>query len=133
LFKRGGVKWLGVNQDNPLQMDEAISAIRRTDAEMGLPYFIGLYAEALADCGRLDEARKTVEAALDLSRTNGTYFQLADILRIKACIRERGRRRPEESCRYSTRRRTLPLVNVRRLVGLRVATELARGPGFSPR
>src|SRR5439155_20614200 len=81
--------WLGEKENGLKDMDEAISAIRQTGAEMGLPYFIALYAEALADCGRLDEAEKTVGAALDLGRSNGTYFQLADVLRIEACIRER--------------------------------------------
>ena len=69
-------------------MEDAISAIRRTGAEMGLPFFIGLYAEALAVGGSLTDAEKSVEAALELGRHNGTCFQLAEILRIEARIRE---------------------------------------------
>jgi pimeloyl-ACP methyl ester carboxylesterase/class 3 adenylate cyclase/tetratricopeptide (TPR) repeat protein len=118
--------WLG-EKDNGLKgMDKAISAIRQTGAEMGLPYFIGLYAEALADCGSLDEARKTVEAALDLSRANGTYFQLADILRIKACIRERRGAAPEEVVQILNKAADIAVVQRSAIGGLRVATELAR-------
>ena len=93
---------------------------------MGLPYFIGLYAEALADCGKLDEARKTVEAALDLGRANGTYFQLADILRIKACIRERRGAAPEEVVHILNKAADIAVVQRSAIGGLRVATELAR-------
>jgi hypothetical protein len=70
-------------------MEEAMSAIRRTGAEMGLPYLMGLYAEALGETGDLGDARKSIEAALELGRYNGTYFQLAELLRIEACIRDK--------------------------------------------
>ena len=46
---------LGEREAGLRGMEEAISAIRRTGAEMGLPYLVGLYAEALGDSGRLDE------------------------------------------------------------------------------
>src|SRR5439155_22679264 len=118
--------WLGEKENGLKDMDKAISAIRQTGAEMGLPYFIGLYAEALADCGRLDEARKTVDAALDLSRANGTYFQLADILRIKACIRERRGAAPEEVLQILNKAADIAVVQRSAIGGLRVATELAR-------
>ena len=55
---------------------------------MGLPYLIGRYADALADSGRFDDAAKSIEAALNLGRYNGTYFQLAELLTIEARIRE---------------------------------------------
>lgn len=88
--------WLG-EQDSGLEcMEEAMTAIRGTGAEMGLSYLIALYAEALAHCGRLGEAGKAVAAALDHGRANGTYFQLPEILRIEACIRDRSGAKPEE-------------------------------------
>jgi hypothetical protein len=93
---------------------------------MGLPYFIGLFAEALADSGRLDEARKTVEAALDLGRANGTYFQLADTLRIKACIRDRRGAAPEESLQILNKAAGVAGLQRSAIVGLRVAIEQAR-------
>jgi tetratricopeptide (TPR) repeat protein len=81
--------WIGDRQDGLDGMDKALLSIRETGAEMGLPYLMALFAEALADCGRLDEAFKTIDAALDLGRANGTYFQLSEVLRISAGIRER--------------------------------------------
>jgi tetratricopeptide (TPR) repeat protein len=81
--------WIGDRQDGLDGMDKALLSIRETGAEMGLPYLMALFAEALADCERLDEAFKTIDAALDLGRANGTYFQLSEVLRISAGIRER--------------------------------------------
>ena len=107
-------------------MNEAISAIRQTGAEMGLPYFIGLYAEALADCGRLDEAEKSVEAALDLGRSNGTYFQLAEVLRIEECIRERCGAGTDEVEQMLHKAANVAARQRSAIGRLRVAVELAR-------
>ncbi len=108
------------------RMAEAISAIRRTGAEMGLPYLIGLYAEALGDSGRLDDARKSVEAALDLGRHNGTYFQLAEVLRIEARIRERNGGDSDEIELMLQRAANVATVQHSAIGGLRVAVELAQ-------
>jgi hypothetical protein len=108
---------LGEREAGLRGMEEAISAIRRTGAEMGLPYLMGLYAEALGDSGRLDGARKSVEAAIDLGRYNGTYFQLAEVLRIEARIREKSGADPTRSNRCSTRPRMSPPCSIPRSVG----------------
>ena len=107
------------------RMAEAISAIRRTGAEMGLPYLMGLYAEALGDSGRLDGARKSVEAALELGRHNGTYFQLAEVLRIEARIRERGGGGPDEIDQLLQKAANVATLQRSAIGGLRVAVELA--------
>jgi tetratricopeptide (TPR) repeat protein len=118
--------WLGEKEGGLIGMDEAIAAIRRTGAEMGLPHFIGLYAEALAACDRLEAARKTIEAALELSRANGTYFQLADMLRIEACIRDRRGAAPQEIMHILNKAADIAVLQRSAIGGLRVATELAR-------
>ncbi len=118
--------WLGEKEKGLDDMAEAISAIRRTGAEMGLPYFIALFAEGLAQSGRLAEARKTVEAAIDLGRTNGTYFQLAETLRIKACIRDRRGAAPQESMQILNKAADIAGLQRSAIVGLRVAVEQAR-------
>ncbi|RWE60805.1 alpha/beta fold hydrolase [Mesorhizobium sp.] len=107
-------------------MEEAISAIRRTGAEMGLPYLIGLYAEALGDSGRLDSARKSVEAALELGRYNGTYFQLAEVLRIEACIREKSGGGPDEIEKMLHKAANVATLQRSAIGQLRIAVELAR-------
>ncbi|MER8874835.1 hypothetical protein NKI04_34380 [Mesorhizobium sp. M0814] len=108
-------------------MEEAISAIRRTGAEMGLPYLMGLYAEALGDSGRLDGARKSVEADLELGRCNGTYFQLAEVLRIEAFIRENSGGGPDEIEQMLHKAANVATLQRSAIGQLRIAVELARG------
>jgi pimeloyl-ACP methyl ester carboxylesterase/class 3 adenylate cyclase/tetratricopeptide (TPR) repeat protein len=119
--------WIGDRQIGLQGMDKALTSIRETGAEMGLPYLMGLFAESLADCGQLDEARRTVEAALDLGRSNGTYFQLSEMMRISASIRERqgaGSHEVETLLHQAAGVATLQ----RSAIGhLRVMVELARG------
>ena len=121
-----GQFWLGGREVGLRRMEEAISAIRRTGAEMGLPYFIGLYAEALADSGRVNEAEKSVAAALDLGRHNGTYFQLAEVLRIEACIRESSGGSPDEIEQMLHKAESIATLQHSATGRLRVALELAR-------
>ncbi len=118
--------WLGEKASGLSGMDDAIAAIRRTGGEMGLPYFIGLYAEALAAADRLEAARKTIDAALELSRSSGTYFQLADMLRIEACIRDRRGAAPQEIMQILNKAADIAVLQRSAIGGLRVATELAR-------
>jgi tetratricopeptide (TPR) repeat protein len=118
--------WLGDKENGLGGMDDAITAIRRTGAEMGLPYFIALYAEALATCDKLEAAKKTIEAALELSRANGTYLQLADMLRIEACIRDRRGAAPQEIMHILNKAADIAVLQHSAIGGLRVATEMAR-------
>ena len=108
------------------RMEEAISAIRRTGAEMGLPYLIGLYADALADSGRFDDAEKSIEAALDLGRYNGTYFQLAELLTIEARIRESSGGGSHEIEWMLHKAENIAALQRSAIGRLRVAVELAR-------
>ena len=80
----------------------------------------------LGDSGRLDDARKSVEAALDLGRHNGTYFQLAEVLRIEARIRERNGGDSDEIELMLQRAANVATVQHSAIGGLRVAVELAQ-------
>lgn len=117
---------LGDQTPGLARMEQAISAIRQTGAEMGLPYFIGLHAEALKDCGRLAEAEKSIESALELGRHNGTYFQLAELLRIEALIREGGGASINEVEQMLRRAAEVAALQKSSTSQLRVAVELAR-------
>ena len=108
------------------RMEDAISAIRRTGAEMGLPFFIGLYAEALAVGGSLTDAEKSVGAALELGRHNGTYFQLAEILRIEARIRENSGGALDEIEQMLHKAANVAALQRSAIGCLRIAVELAR-------
>lgn len=116
---------LGEREAGLRGMEEAISAIRQTGAEMGLPYLMGLYAEALGDSGRLDSARKSVEAALELGRCNGTYFQLAEVLRIEAFIREKSGGGPDEIEQMLHKAANVATLQRSAIGQLRIAVELA--------
>jgi hypothetical protein len=107
-------------------MEKAISAIRQTGAEMGLPYLIGLYAEALCDSGRRDEARTTIEAALELGRYNGTYFQLSELLRIEALIHGRSSGPAGEIEQMLTKAAEVAALQHSAIGQLRVAIDLAK-------
>jgi hypothetical protein len=107
-------------------MENAISAIRRTGAEMGLPFFVGLYAEALADSGRLNDANKSIDAALELGRFNGTYFQLAEMLMIEADIQERRGSSSDEIEKILYKAKSVADLRNSTMSRLRVAIELAR-------
>ena len=117
---------LGEREPGLRRMEEAISAIRRTGAEMGLPYLVGVYAEALGDSGRLDAAARSVEAALDLCRYNGTYFQHAEVLRIEACIRERRGGGSDEIEQMLHKAASVATLQRSAIGQLRIALELAR-------
>src|SRR4051794_27638712 len=108
------------------RMERAITAIRQTGAEMGLPYFVALYAAGLADCDRLEEAEEAVRAALDHGCENGTYFQRAEILRIEACIRDRIGATPEELQKMLRNAEDVATSQCSAVSRLRAAIELAR-------
>ena len=92
----------------------------------GCPISSGVYAEALADSGRLDDAAKSVEAALDLGRYNGTYFQLAEVLRIEARIRESSGGGSDEIEQMLHKAANVATLQRSAIGRLRIAVELAR-------
>jgi pimeloyl-ACP methyl ester carboxylesterase/class 3 adenylate cyclase/tetratricopeptide (TPR) repeat protein len=127
LCQSGWARFQLGERDNGLrQMEEGVAAIRSTGAEMGLPYVIALYAESLAESGRLDDAQSSIESAIDLGRQNGTRFQLAEVLRIEANIREElGASTAEVEARL--RHAAEAAFSQHSRIGeLRIATELAR-------
>ena len=65
------------------QMERGVRAIRATGAEMGLPYLLGLLAEALAGADRRDAALRVLDQAIGSAMQNGTHFLLSEIVRIK--------------------------------------------------
>ncbi|MBS3647302.1 alpha/beta fold hydrolase [Pseudaminobacter sp. 19-2017] len=117
---------LGERDNGLRQMEEGVAAIRGTGAEMGLPYVIALYAESLAESGRLDDAQSSIVTAIDLGRQNGTRFQLAEVLSIEARIREElGASTVEVETRLR-RAADVAFSQHSRIGELRIATELAR-------
>jgi predicted ATPase len=81
--------WMGRHDAGLAEMEEGMDRIRATGAEMGLPWFIGLHAEALLEASRIEEARDSVTTAIRLGRQNGTLLQFAEVLGVEARIDER--------------------------------------------
>jgi pimeloyl-ACP methyl ester carboxylesterase/DNA-binding SARP family transcriptional activator/tetratricopeptide (TPR) repeat protein len=108
------------------RMEDGIAAIRRTGAEMGLPYFMALYAEALVALDRLDEAAGSIRAAIDLGRQNGTQFQLAEVLATEAIVKERMGASPADVEKSLRRAMQVATGQHSRTGELRAASELAR-------
>jgi len=127
VFQIGWARFsLGEREAGLRQMDDAITAIRGTGAEMGLPYFIGLYAESAALAGRLDEAEKSIAAALEIGRHNGSYFQLPEVLKIEAGIRSRRGISPVETEKILYRANDVAAAQHSVMGQLRISIELAR-------
>jgi len=73
------------------QMQQGVEAIRATGAEMGLPYFLGLFGETLAAAGQPERARAVLRTATESARHNGTHFLLSEILLTEAELLDRGK------------------------------------------
>jgi predicted ATPase len=82
------------------RMNHGLTAIRATGAEMGLPYFIALLAEAHAKHGALDVGLAEIERAIATANRNGAHFQMPEILRIKGELlsMRRASAKEAESC-----------------------------------
>jgi DNA-binding winged helix-turn-helix (wHTH) protein/predicted ATPase len=65
------------------KMDEGVAAIRRTGAEMGLPYLLALRAEAHASQGDVAKGLTEIDGALATAKERGAGFNLPEILRLK--------------------------------------------------
>jgi predicted ATPase len=65
------------------RMNEGLAAITATGAEMGLPYFRALLAEAHAKNDSLALGLAEIERAIAAANRNGAHFQMPEILRIK--------------------------------------------------
>jgi tetratricopeptide (TPR) repeat protein len=127
LFQLGWARFRLAERDEGLrQMEDGIDAIRRTGAEMGLPSFIALYAEALSDIGRPHDAARSIAMALDLGRKNGTQLQFGEVLGIEARIKEQlgaSANEVETRLRHAS---AVALSQGSKLGQLRIEIELAR-------
>jgi pimeloyl-ACP methyl ester carboxylesterase/class 3 adenylate cyclase/tetratricopeptide (TPR) repeat protein len=127
LFQLGWARFRLSEVDEGLRyMEEGIQAIRRTGAEMGLPYLIALYAEALSDVGRLEEAAGSVARAIDLSRQNGTQLQSGEMLAIETLIQEQLGAAPTDVETRLRRAAAIALSQGSKAGQLRIDIELAR-------
>ncbi len=85
LFQAGwGLFHLGEHLEGLHRMRRGIEGIKSTGAEMGLPYYLALLAEALGKAGDAQEALKLIDHARESAFSNGAELQAPEMLRIKA-------------------------------------------------
>jgi len=77
---------LGDAQGGIALMEQGVSGIRASGAEMGLPYFLSLLAEALAGAGQRDRALGLIEMAIGSAMRSGSHFLLSELMRTKADV-----------------------------------------------
>lgn len=67
-------------------LERAIAEFRAINHMARMPYYLGVLADALAKCGRLDRAKTTIQTALDLAHANSEGWCFPEVQRIYACI-----------------------------------------------
>ncbi|MEM7042594.1 MAG: AAA family ATPase [Pseudomonadota bacterium] len=86
-FTQGWAKaHLGNVRDGVELMEAGIAGIRKSGAQMGLPYFLALFAEIRLEQGEADQASKLLGAAFDDAAKSDSRFQYSELLRVKAAM-----------------------------------------------
>jgi tetratricopeptide (TPR) repeat protein len=67
-------------------LERAIAEFRAINHLARMPYYLGVLADAQAKWGRLDEARTTIQTALDLAHANSEEWCLPEVQRVHASI-----------------------------------------------
>jgi predicted ATPase/DNA-binding winged helix-turn-helix (wHTH) protein len=67
-------------------LERAIAEFRAINHLARMPYYLGVLADAQARCGRPDEGKTTIQAALDLAHTNSEGWCLPEVQRVHASI-----------------------------------------------
>jgi tetratricopeptide (TPR) repeat protein len=65
---------------------DGLADYRRTGAILGLPYYLGILAEAFTAAGRFAEARAVLDEALVLGEQNEEHFQEAELYRLRGAL-----------------------------------------------
>src|SRR5262245_40369335 len=67
-------------------LERAIAEFRAINHLARMPYYLGVLADAQAKCGRRDEAKTTIQTALDLAHANSEGWCLPEVQRVYASI-----------------------------------------------
>ncbi|MEL7368279.1 MAG: protein kinase, partial [Myxococcota bacterium] len=67
-------------------VDKTLGAYQARGAGLSLPYYLGLYADALERHHRLDESKGAMRQALDAAHRQGAHTERAELLRIQAIL-----------------------------------------------
>jgi predicted ATPase len=76
----------GAGQQGIREIREAIEMAEQIGANLDLPYFLALLADALICDARMEEAEKALKRALEQVRRARSFFYEAELLRLKAVV-----------------------------------------------
>jgi predicted ATPase len=82
LYAAGGLLLQGRLEQGIRLLESGLEAYRGTGAELALPYYLGMLAEALIQAGKFAEARTALREALSLVEKNDERFQEAELHRL---------------------------------------------------
>jgi serine phosphatase RsbU (regulator of sigma subunit)/predicted ATPase len=83
LYTAGGQLLQGRLQQGLRLLQKGLEAYRRTGAELAVPYYLSMLADACMQVGRFAEAHVAVNEALTLVEKNDERFQEAELHRLK--------------------------------------------------
>jgi len=126
-FCRGAVAHArGATDAGIATLEQALAEFREIRHLARMPFYLGVFAEALARSGRLADAEHTVRAALERVQLQKEHWILPEILRIQASIlSEQGRRGEAEQALLEAVARAGELRSLS--LQLRAAIDLADG------
>jgi tetratricopeptide (TPR) repeat protein len=98
LYTAGGLLLQGRMERGLRMLEEGLEAYRATGAELGLPYYLGMLADALTRIGRFAEAGVALDEAITLAEKNDERFQEPELYRLKGelLLAESNSRNPAE-------------------------------------
>ena len=83
LYAAGGLLLQGRLEQGLRLLQKGLDAYRGTGAELALPYYLSMLADACTQTGRFDEAHTALDEALSLVEKNDERFQEAELHRLK--------------------------------------------------
>ena len=83
LYSASGILLQGQLEQGIRLLQGGLRAYRATGAELAVPYYLSILAEACLRAGRLAEARTALEEALSLVEKNDERFQEAELQRLE--------------------------------------------------
>ena len=83
LYTAGGLLLQGRMERGLRLLENGLQAYRATGAQLGLPYYLSMLADALIRAGRFAEAEDALNEAIALADKNDERFQEAELYRLK--------------------------------------------------
>ena len=83
LYRASGLLLRGKLVRGLALLENGLDAYRATGAELGLPYYFGLLAEACLQAGRFSDARRALDDAAAVVESNDEHFYEAELQRLR--------------------------------------------------